>query len=232
MKTIHTNLYSTTALAILKSINGQLSDGWGENSPSLRKWYHFADIKQAVNGEVIIEISEENDYCERWDGHVKYIKNNWVGMNDLEIKRQYATWLKKTIYMEIADRDMLKPTTWQRDNTSFTSEYLGYKTSACVQDIYLVYETLLGRTVDTKYPSEVIAKIVGVPASSEVVAKEVAIRYVCEQIKKQYDTDRNALYAEEEQLKKDIADKMQARRYELYKEYMRMTSEAQAATII
>ena len=166
MKTIHTNLFSKPAHDIISSVFGQLSDGWGENSPSLEKWWKFANVNRRADGEIVIEISEDSMRPARY-GRGYTVPNGWTKFTTPEeILNQVATWIKKTIYMEIAD-NCSAPTKeiWKRDNVKFTSCYLNRSDAITIQDIYMVVDSLTGKFKFSSYSDEAIERTIGTPVS-------------------------------------------------------------------
>ena len=68
IRKIKTNTFSKKANEMLRSVIGQMSDGIWENSNSMDKYWMFAYIDRAPDGENIIEIGNETGkmYCNRY----------------------------------------------------------------------------------------------------------------------------------------------------------------------
>ena len=195
MKTIHTNLYGYPAADMLSAALGQLSDGWGENSRSLEKWWMFANIKTEPNGETVIEIDEDRFKTMRCE--YRPLENGFFDMSDEEIKKQFALWIRKTIYMEIKDNDQKRADVWNRNNVDFTSSYLDRSADrpVTIQDIYFVTEMLNGDINLHKYSAEAIAKNLGVRKNSTEEAAEKARREADEKLKSEFFAKINDLRA-------------------------------------
>ena len=178
MKTIHTNLFSKPAFDILSATFGQLSDGWGPtidgwggSSPSLEKWWKFADVSRLADGEIVIEISEDSMRPAQYGrGYtIPAVYNGWIKFSTQEeILKQVANWIKRTIYMEIADEgNSLKSRRdiWKRDNVDFKSRYLYRSDAITIQDIYMVVDSLTGKIKPANYSAKAIERLIGTPVS-------------------------------------------------------------------
>lgn len=196
MKTIHTNLYGYPAADIISAALGQLSDGWGENSRSLEKWWRFADVKTEPNGETVIEIDDDHQF-KTMPGEYRLLKNGFFGMSDEEIKKQFAMWIRKTIYMEIKDNDQQRVDVWNRNNVDFKSSYLDRTADRpiTIQDIYFVVEMLNGNINLHKYSAEAIAKNLGVRKNATEEAAEKARREANEKLQSEFYAKINDLRA-------------------------------------
>ena len=196
MKTIHTNLYGYPAADMLSAALGQLSDGWGENSRSLEKWWMFAKIKTEPNGEIVIEIDDDHQF-KTMPGEYRPLKNGFFGMSDEGIKKQFALWIRKTIYMEIKDNYQQRVDVWNRNNVDFTSRYLDRSSDRpiTIQDIYFVVEMLNGNINLHKYSSEAIAKNLGVRKTDTEEAAEKARREADEKLQSEFYAKINDLRA-------------------------------------
>lgn len=196
MKTIHTNLYGYPTADMLSAALGQLSDGWGENSRSLEKWWRFANIKTEPNGETVIEIDDDHRFKPPPSGY-RPLENGFFDMSDEEIKKQFATWIRKTIYMEIKDNGQQRADVWNRTNVDFNSSYL-YRAAdrpITIQDIYFVTEMLNGNINLHKYSSEAIAKNLGVRKNATEEAAEKARREANEKLQSEFYAKINDLRA-------------------------------------
>ena len=210
---IHTGLYSNVAKEIISSVIGQLSDGWGENSPANEKWWRFADCGQATDGEVLIEVSSEPyeyDFLSHYD---RCMRNGFYYMSDTEVKQKFAGWIKKTAKMEMNDENAGNQ--WNR-GSEMELNYLNYHENVTAADAYFVYEALLGRDNDRKYAKSTVLKVAGKKLSEEATkanedkAKEVAEKLAhrdqllkqlkekkeadIKQIEAQYAKDRQGIY--------------------------------------
>ena len=196
MKTIHTNLYGYPAADMLSAALGQLSDGWGENSRSLEKWWRFANIKTEPNGETVIEIDDEHRF-KTGPRQFRPLENGFFDMSDEEIKKQFATWIRKTIYMEIKDNGQQRADAWNRTNVDFNSSYLDRAADRpiTIQDIYFVTEMLNGDINLHKYSSEAIAKNLGVRKNATEEAAEKARREAAEKLQSEFYAKINDLRA-------------------------------------
>lgn len=216
---IHTNLFSQQANDIISAAFGQLSDGWGENSPSLNKWWRFASVKRDVTGEVIVEISTDAnvvDYGYYGNGRSRYVDNAWLKFKtEAEHKAQIATWIKKTIYMEIKDdRDQslgVKAKEWRRDNTDFHSCYLNSSDVITIQDIYIVVEMLLGKFKESNYTAEAIARVVGTIRSEEETSAAADISNKLQILLRNYNTNRKTVEDELKALKAKLDEEYKAK---------------------
>ena len=162
---IHTGLYSNVAKEIIRSVIGQLSDGWGESNPANDKWWRFADCVQAPDGEVLIEVSTESwEYSEFRSYSHRYVYNGFHNMSDVEVKQKFAGWIKKTAKMEMKDENAGNQ--WNR-SSEMKLDYLSYHENVTAADAYFVYEKLLGRDNDRKYAESTVLKVVGKKLSEE-----------------------------------------------------------------
>ena len=162
---IHTGLYSNVAKEIIRSVIGQLSDGYGESNPANDKWWKFADCVQASDGEVLIEVSTESwEYDEFRSYSHRYVYNGFHNMSDVEVKQKFAGWIKKTAKMEMNDENAGNQ--WNR-GSEMKLDYLNYHENVTAADAYFVYEALLGRDNDRKYTESTVLKVVGKKLSEE-----------------------------------------------------------------
>lgn len=167
MSIVHTGLFSKKANEILNSVIGQMSDGMWENSNSMNKYWMFARIEQAENGENVIEI--KNERCTNYCG--KYVPNGFDGLNANDILDFFAKKIKQIIKQEMKDNNADRAA-WKRDNTDFHTQYLSYDEHITVADVYYIYEYLLNRpSINRKYETTIVNGIVGVPRSDEEIAR-------------------------------------------------------------
>ena len=77
-------------LDIIKSVLGQMSDGYWENTPRMRGYWLFADAK-AQGDECVLEIDPT-----RWGTRSGYsnVTNQWIGMDDAKVKQFLADKIK------------------------------------------------------------------------------------------------------------------------------------------
>lgn len=126
-------------LDIIKSVLGQMSDGYWENTPRMRGYWLFADAK-AQGDECVLEIDPT-----RWGTRHGYsnVTNQWIDMSDAKVKQFLADKIKFLVKEEGLD--------WNRGNEG-TTDYLSYTQPYFkVKDCYYVYELLKGRNV-SKHP--------------------------------------------------------------------------------
>ena len=163
IRTIHTGLFSDKALETIGSVLGQLSDGWGENNPRNDRYWRYSRVHQNSTGEVVIDVS-----LERW-GRGEYA-NGFIDMTDNQVKEFFAKMIKKTAKMELSDTGTKDG--WKRNNVNFKSDYLGHSSEEfgpviTIADAYCVYETLLGRKVEGRFPAFVKERVFGKPRTEE-----------------------------------------------------------------
>jgi hypothetical protein len=153
---IHTGLFSQTAYDAFSSIMGQLSDGYWENSPRMQKYWNFAEIKRADNGEVLVEVEAEHYVWDKWSG--RCLENPYVRMSDNEILEFFANKMKTIAKVEMNDEDVGNQ--WQRDN-EMKLHYLSRNVDLDVSDIYCIYDLMHSRNVWNRYPHSHVSKIRG-----------------------------------------------------------------------
>ena len=213
---IHTGLYSNVAKEIISSVIGQLSDGWGENSPANEKWWKFADCVQASDGEVLIEVSTESwKYDEFRSYSHRYVYNGFHSMSDVEVKQKFAGWIKKTAKMEMKDENAGNQ--WKR-GSEMKLDYLSYHENVTAADAYFVYEALLGRYNQRKYSCSTMQKVVGKKLSEEATkaneekAKQIEEKLahrdqLLKQLKEKKEADIKQIEAQYAKDRHDIYDK-------------------------
>lgn len=181
---IHTSLYTKKADEILNSVIGQMSDGIWENSTSMDKYWKFACIRKAEDDEVLISVSEDSyDHCFRGTPTC----NGFLHKSDFEILSFFADKIKYIAKLNLKE-DGYRNCSWDRSNLA-ELEYLNYNETITVQDAYLVYETLKGRSrAKSKYSLKEYNEVVGYPITPEIRAKRAALAQIenekAEQIKK------------------------------------------------
>lgn len=163
---IHTGLFSQTAYDAFRSIMGQLSDGYWENSSRMQKYWNFAEIKRADNGEVLVEVEDERHV---WDNfcYGRYLENPYARMSDNEILKFFANKMKTIAKVEMKDNDVGNQ--WQRDN-EMKLHYLSYNVDLDVSDIYCIYDLMHNRNVWNRYPHSHVRKIRGELVNAIVAA--------------------------------------------------------------
>lgn len=161
MRKIATGLYTQAAMDCLDSVLGQLSDGRWECTPSMAKYWCYANTTRDPDGQVIINVSEDhyarNDYGSYGNG--------FVSMNDFKVMNFFADKIKLLVKEELNK--------WDRSCTSVTeyiSRYGENHPKIEVRDAYLVYEILKGRSrAKSKYSSDVLTKVLGHPLTPEMI---------------------------------------------------------------
>ena len=170
IRKIKTNTFSKKANEMLRSVIGQMSDGIWENSKSMDKYWMFAYIDRATDGENIIEIGTETGkmYCGR------YVYNGFADMSDDQIREFFAKKIKQIAKIELNDNAKIKlkdsdeTPEWKRTNTEFKSCYLNYNEDISIADAYLCYEFLLGRNL-SRWAIDQIKDIVGEKRSDKEI---------------------------------------------------------------
>ena len=170
IRKIKTNTFSKKANEMLRSVIGQMSDGIWENSKLMDKYWMFAYIDRAADGENIIEIGTETGkmYCGR------YVYNGFADMSDDQIREFFAKKIKQIAKIELNDNAKIKlkdsdeTPKWNRNNTEFKSCYLNYNEDISIADAYLCYEFLLGRNL-SRWAIDQIKDIVGEKRSDKEI---------------------------------------------------------------
>ena len=186
IRKIKTNTFSKKANEMLRSVIGQMSDGIWENSKSMDKYWMFAYIDRALDGENIIEIGTETGkmYCNQ------YVYNGFSDMSDDQIREFFAKKIKQIAKIELKDNN--KTTEWKRTNTEFKSCYLNYNEDISIADAYLCYEFLLGRNL-SRWAIDQIKNIVGVKRSD----KEIQIAEKKNELYNKYHLTKELITTEE-----------------------------------
>ncbi len=157
---VHTSLYSQIAYDALESVMGQLSDGYWENSPRMQKYWSFADIGRAADGEVVIEVDTAGKV---WvDRTWRYYSNPYAEMTDIEILKFFANKMKAVAKVEMKDKNAGDQ--WRRDS-GMELHYLSQWSELAVSEVYCVYEALKGRAASGKYPAGVVERVAGAPGA-------------------------------------------------------------------
>lgn len=164
---IHTELFTDTAASILSSVLGQESDGIWENSRGHEKYWCFAGICRAKDGEVLIEVSDGFDeyYC---------CESFFCGKTNYEVCEYFANRIKQIAKIEMKDAHVDGVSEWNRNN----SRELCYL-DARLCEAYLVYEILKGRSrAKDKYATDLIEKVIGHRLTPEAIALREAIKKI------------------------------------------------------
>ena len=193
---IHTGMFSKKAYEVISAVLGQLSDGWGENKPMYDKYWMFANVRQAQDGEVIIAVKTEN-YTRYYD---RYIDNGFAHMDDEGIKTYFARLIKKTARMEMDDCGMNSSSGWNRNNTRTETGYLNYREHITIAEVYAIYEKLLGRRTVGKYSDSLIESAI----SHKKTEAEIKFEAEMAALNKAEAEELAALKAKYEQLKKEL----------------------------
>jgi len=186
---IHTKLYSKIAKEVLQSVEGQMSDGMWENSPAMEKYWRFSDIETASDGEILIKISAESGKYDKYAR--KWLSNGFANMSDAEVIKWFAAKVKHIMQTELKDEDIKNG--WKRDNATFETQYLSYKETITVRDVYYIYDFLLGRDVTKKYVGDMGLKIVSAPKSDKETKKEEARRANIAKLQAEWTAERKTL---------------------------------------
>ena len=155
---IHTGLFSQTAYDAFDSLMGQISDGYWENSNRMQKYWDFADIKRADNGEVIVEVEAESYVWDKWSHRMS--SNPYASMTDSKILEFFANKMKVIAKVEMEDENA--GNAWKRDSgmaIHYLSRHNGITVS--VRDIYYIYDLMHGRNAKCHYPISYVNKIRG-----------------------------------------------------------------------
>ena len=207
-RVIHTHLYSEKAFEVCSAVDGQMSDGWGENSPSYEGYWRFCDVRQAPDGEVIIYISKKEgvSYSYFRPGNYRWIDNRFRVMSDDAIRDFYARMIKKTATMELKDKE--DATGWKRHNTSFRTKYLSHEEDVSIAEVYAIYEFLLGRILTgTKYDVSVIQSVIGQKRSEDETNAEQVKADKRAALDRSYQNTKDKLKTDEEEEIKAVRQK-------------------------
>lgn len=165
---IHTELFTDTAASILSSVLGQESDGIWENLRGHEKYWRFAGIHRAEDGEVLIEVSDGFDAYHNCESF-------FYGKTDYEVCEYFANRIKQIAKIEMKDEHVDGVSGWNRNN----SRELCYLHHARLCEAYLVYEILKGRSrAKDKYATDLIEKVIGHRLTPEAIALREAIKKI------------------------------------------------------
>jgi hypothetical protein len=151
-RVIHTGLYGNLAYEILRSIEGQLSDGRWENSPRMEGYWKNEQVvlNSEEDPEILIIVNsnawEWKKVQYRWsyrEGRMLY-RNKWFGnpfsgMNDSKVLNWFADKIKSMVTYEMKDNDGKN---WWTKELDRELDYLGYDEKINVGDCKKVYNTL------------------------------------------------------------------------------------------
>ena len=233
IRKIKTNTFSKKANEMLRSVIGQMSDGIWENSNSMGKYWMFAYIDRAPDGENIIEIGNETGkmYCNR------YVYNGFADMSDDQVREFFAKKIKQIAKIELKDND--KTSGWKRNNTEFKTCYLSYDEEISIADAYLCYEFLLGRNL-SHWAIDQVKDLIGVKCSeneikiaekknelyNKYVDMNVSINMECD---KKIEEIKAKMNAEIAKLKEERDTKLSENRTNYVIECDKLTKEEEAA---
>lgn len=168
MRKIATGLYTQAAEDCLDSVIGSLSDGRWENTPSMAKYWKYANISRDPNGQVIINVAEES-----WvSGDYGHYGNGFYGKNDFEVMKFFADKIKQLVKEEFKG-SLEEKLLWDRNckrKSDILSCYGENHPVIEIRDAYLVYEILKGRSrAHSKYSCDVLTKVIGHPMTPEMI---------------------------------------------------------------
>ena len=151
-RVIRTGLYGNLAYEILRSIEGQLSDGRWENSPRMKGYWknEYVLFDTAENPELVIIVnSNAYEYQEIPDWfdyktnimHYKYkwTVNPFAKMSDEKILSWFADKIKSMVTYEMKDNNGKN---WWTKNLDQELDYFGYHEKINVGDCKNVYNML------------------------------------------------------------------------------------------
>ena len=153
MRVIRTGLFGNLAYEILRSIEGQLSDGYWENSPAMEKyWKNEFIVVDDNTDEVLIVVSDKSYDLKKVQGRWSYrnqcfdyrmvtVINPFYGMTPEKIKSWFADKIRKIVKVEEADNGMKN---WWKAGYGIELEYLGYDEKITVYDCKETYKALKG----------------------------------------------------------------------------------------
>ena len=148
---IYTGVTDALHGEILRSIEGQLSDGYWENSIAMEKyWKNENVIFDDEKNEFVIAVPEKSGewkmepyrYSYREQRMLK--RNKWYGnpfheMSDEKILNWFATKIKQLVK---AEEKSNYGTNWWKENPERELDYLGYDSIVKVQDCKNLYKIL------------------------------------------------------------------------------------------
>lgn len=218
VRTIRTGLYSNKAHEILDSVFGQLSDGMWENSTVMDKYWRFANVRQAADGEIVIDVSNEHGKHDR-GCHYHFTPNGFHDMTDEQIREFCAKKIKTIAKAELKADGLMDG--WKRGNDTTTSSYLGCHENISITDIYFTYEWLLGRFIKSRYSDATIDAVRGKPRSSDETAKVKAYETAVADLEKSTSNEYARIDAEYKDALAKLDAKFAKRRAAVAKAYQK-----------
>lgn len=219
---IKTPFYSKIAGEIMRSVLGQLSDGWGENNPRNDRYWRFCDVEAAPDGQVLIKISNENCIHDRYSNSIHTTWNAFMDdkfKSDEAVLAWFARLIKKTMLMELKDSNVEDG--WKRINDEFETAYLNYKEKITVAHVYAVYEVLLGKFCTNRYDVQIISDVYGSKKTAAEAAAEERKRARIEAISAEWCKKRDALEVEKKaaikKIEEEYAKKVDALNTKMFK---------------
>ena len=123
---IKTGLSDKSAIDVLNSVCGQLSDGIWENSPGMEKYWRYFTVD---NGNILVD-------TQNWS-------SGFHNKSEEQIRKWLAGKVKQIVKTEMEDWGDVGA--WDRGNDTHL-RYMGYGNNApTVKDAYRVYDKLMGR---------------------------------------------------------------------------------------
>lgn len=199
VREISTQFYTNKAFEILSSVLGQLSDGIWENSQAAAKYWRNFSVKRRTDGQVYFKVNA-NSWSNSY-GYMRTRQNPFADMSDSDFCKWIAGKLKAVIQCNIRDKGRNTKIEWKRDNDKFVSNYLSFKETVTIADIYTVYDYLLGRKIRN-------FEIFGKPRDSQTAEKLETLQNQLKDIRTEYTEKFNIL-------EKEYGDKIEALHNEL-----------------
>ncbi len=217
-RTIQTPFSSTKAFEVLGSVLGRMTDVQWENSGRMDKYWKFADVKRAANGNVYLEISGEKSKLDGANsrGCPKWLANGFYDMNDEAILQFFAAKIKHIMLEDLKDANITNG--WRRDYEAFHTAYLNYKEQITVAEVYCIYDILKRRSLQ-KFTAEVAKAVYGIQKSKEEVAKELARQTALAELAAELKALTEALQKDKAEAIALIEQEYSARVTELYASY-------------
>ena len=129
---IKTNLTSDIAYDVCRSILGQMSDGYWENTRKMEEYWRFASVKKA-KGEIVFAI--DNRYYDYPYSGRRAVYNGFFRMNDSEILSFFAKKIKFILRKEFSGIS-------KKGLNSKQTSWLSCKDDVCVSDVNDVIRSL------------------------------------------------------------------------------------------
>lgn len=151
-RVIPTGLCGVKAYEILRSIEGQLSDGRWENTPQMEKYWKNEYVilgDEPEDPEIFIIVSNKKYETKKVPSHwslkygqqycYKYIDNPFVKMSDMKIRKWFADKIHSMVKYEQEDNGQKN---WWTKNIDQVLDYLGYENTITVADCKMVVKKL------------------------------------------------------------------------------------------